>query len=810
MNAPIRLSKTSAPRHSGISPLMLDPLVVPDRDPIRGIIPIDKLTADLLVEVPKGAEFRNSLSIQLFINNDFEDPDNFIGDPVDLASFDLTDPTLVKFDLFYKTTEFPAQGANVTVSLNYFLFDTASESGVAAGLPLSVRFDRQPAGGDELPPIAFTDEQLSGITASDLDVDGKLNTIVDPYHLGEEGDLVELWLGDSATNGSYLAPTYPVTDPRLQLPVSFTREQLDAVGDAQAMYFGYRVTDFAGNVSPVSNLTAIDVFINLPTLDPPVVPEAADGLVTYNDANPSVTVEIPRYDGAALNDAIVVLWGGLPTNPHALTQADMDRDPLLPVAYIEVPYATVATAGNGMAIEVLYQMTRAGSPMLPSPKVDVPVDLRTPGGPDPDPDPELPEHGNIRVPSIQCGTSPVNTIDPTDFGKDAVATVFRQGVDNNPIWLVDDVIQMHWATISNPEIASMTVTVPNEGANIPIPIPFTDVIEAIGVGPVDTWFTLTRELPAEGGGTVPVTVRSPIQEVQVASASALPGDGNQLAAADFWEKNASNIIVKRVGARGTSVRISLAGVSNIGLALNPTISYNFVGLESGDANGPPTPPGAEIEDSRITATDVPLEQSHIDDGYFEVALPYAKTYFICRNGAKLNYSLANDFGRNSNHVEAFVRFAMNEAGGSCLVPTFAKASGVMASMTSAPTKHALSVSDNNLPPIAFTEEQRSGISEDDLEQGVLVAAVNPYFGVAEGDVIEPWVGTSEAESSGIYLSSSTVDDPDKKTPINFAGESILEVGNNQRLYFGYRVTDKGGEVSGLSRLVGIQVNIESR
>ncbi|WP_425975279.1 hypothetical protein [Pseudomonas plecoglossicida] len=294
---------------------MLDPLVVPDRDPIRGIIPIDKLTADLLVEVPKGAEFRNSLSIQLFINNDFEDPDNFIGDPVDLASFDLTDPTLVKFDLFYKTTEFPAQGANVTVSLNYFLFDTASESGVAAGLPLSVRFDRQPAGGDELPPIAFTDEQLSGITASDLDVDGKLNTIVDPYHLGEEGDLVELWLGDSATNGSYLAPTYPVTDPRLQLPVSFTREQLDAVGDAQAMYFGYRVTDFAGNVSPVSNLTAIDVFINLPTLDPPVVPEAADGLVTYNDANPSVTVEIPRYDGAALNDAIVVLWGACQPTP---------------------------------------------------------------------------------------------------------------------------------------------------------------------------------------------------------------------------------------------------------------------------------------------------------------------------------------------------------------------------------------------------------------------------------------------------------------------------------------------------------------
>ncbi|BBH44393.1 hypothetical protein [Pseudomonas sp. KU43P] len=789
---------------------MLDSLVVPDRDPIRGIIPIEKLAADLLVEVPKGAEFRNSLSIQLFINNDFGDPDNHIGEPVNLESYDLSDPTLIKFDLYYKTTEFPGQGMNTTVSLNYYLFDTDSEHGEAAGVPVMVRFDRQFAGGDELPPIAFTDDQLSGITASDLDDDGKLNVIIDPYHLGEESDVVELWLGDSAASGSYLAPTYTVTDPKMQLPVSFTREQLDAVGDAQAMYFGYRVTDFAGNESPLSNVTAIDVFINLPSLEAPVVPEAADGLVTYNDAIPSVAVEIPRYDGAALNDRIVVVWGGLPIDHYELTQADIDRDPDLPVAFIEVPYATVATAGDGAAIPVLYQMTRGVNPMQESPPVDVPVNLRTPGGPDPDPNPELPEHGNIRLPSILCGASPVNTIEPTDFGKDAVATAYRQGTDNSPIWLVGDVIQMHWGTISNPEIASITVIDSNEGANIPIPIPFTDVIEAIGVGSVETWFTLTRQLPVEGGGSVPVTVRSPIQKVQVTSSNALPGDGNQLAAGDFWEKSARNIINAEVGGRGTSVRIPLTDVSNIGLALNPTISYNFVGVESGDQSGPPTPPGAEIEQSRITATDVPLEQSHIDDGFFEVALPYAITYYICRNGAKLNYSLANDFGRNSNHVEAFVRFAMNAAGGLCKVPTFAKASGVMASMTGAPPKHALPDSDNSLPPIAFTEEQRSGISEDDLEQGVLVAAVNPYFGVAKGDVIEPWVGTSEAESSGIYLSSSTVEDPDKKTPINFAGERILAVGNNQRLYFGYRVTDKDGEVSGLSRLVGIQVNIESK
>lgn len=814
MNAPSKVKRVkSVPRLFAVPDT---PPEVPARDPVRGIIPISELEADLLVRVSNGPEFLDSLTIQLFVGNDFEDASYRRGDPIELKGFDLSDPDL-KFDLYYKVSEFPPQGEDVTESLNYVLFDEDSGD-FTPGVPINIRFDRKPAGGDELPPIAFTDDQLSGITNSDLDVNGDLNVLIDPYYLGEDGDVIEMWVGDAVDSGSYLTPPFTITNPKLQMQVKYTRAQLEAAGDGQDLYFGYKVTDFAGNESQISNLIRIPVFINLPELDAPVVPEAADGLVTYNDANPSVTVEIPHYDGAALDDGIVVIWAGARANRYRLTQEDIDRDPALPVASIEVPFALVAAGGNGTVV-VSYEMDRANNPTTPSPGTDVPVNLTTPGGPDPDPDPETPEHGNVKAPLIKVATSPDNTITPDDFGQPGTATIFRVGNDLKPIWLVGDVIQMHWGTVSSPQIASVAVTAANEGANIPVPIPFDDVIEAEGVGPIPTYFTITRELPVPppGSGTVPVTIKSAEQIVTVASSGALPGDGGQLRAAVFPEANARNIITKAVGSRGTTLRILLDGLTNIELASNPRVSYEFVGITSGDAGGPPTPPGSPIEDSRISGVDVPLTQADLDQGYFEVPLPYAKTYYICRNGAKVNYSLANEVGRNSDHVEAFVRFAMNEAGGTCLVPSLSSFSamatrGIGLQGSAGKVMGAVcspqSTDMTALPPIAFTEDQRSGISDEDLENGLLVADVNPYGGMEPGDILQPWVGLSNAEASGRYLdTTSSVDKPGSKTPISFARADLLAVGNQATLYFGYRVKSANGEPTALSALVPISVNL---
>ncbi|MDH0302806.1 MULTISPECIES: hypothetical protein [unclassified Pseudomonas] len=104
------------------------------------------------------------------------------------------------------------------------------------------------------------------------------------------------------------------------------------------------------------------------------------------------------------------------------------------------------------------------------------------------------------------------------------------------------------------------------------------------------------------------------------------------------------------------------------------------------------------------------------------------------------------------------------------------------------------------PPIAFSDDQRSGIADDDLEGGKLTTFVNPYFDSAEGDTITLWVGSSQSE--GEYLQPVfTVADPEARTEVSFPVEE-LRVVNDRRAYFGYKVNE--GE---LSLLVGIDVAV---
>ncbi len=656
MNSKVTIATTSR-KHSGIRILALPELTVPARDATRGIIPIIELDNDLEVKVPKSSDLRPGDFIRLF------NAGTWFGDELEITQADLDDPTLIEFTLIYPQSEFPAPGTDVTVALDYGIYDPFSENGQPSQRVVNTRFDRRAAGGAQLPPIAFTEEQLSGITEADMVAD-VLPLVISPYHYGEAEDKIELWLGTSAdeSSGTWLVPTFEVTNPTLNVRVEITRQELEDAGDG-LRYFAYRVTDWAGNISGISSTTPIEVFLQLPALDAPLVPEADDGLITYNDANPSVGVAIPTYDGASAGDSIVLSWGAARLAPYVLTPADAINDPLVT---LEVPYAIVRQEGDGN-INVRYQMSRAGQPPITSGDTPVEVNLTTPGGPDPDPNPELPEHGNIKAPTIKCGTSPDNTITPGDFGKDAVAIITRPGVDNKPIWLVDDVIQLHWQNISNPELTPVTVTVSNEPANINYPIPFTGVIDQTGSGEFDVYFTLTRELPASPN-PVPVTVRSPIQRVRVTAGAELPGDGNPLNQASFPDANSRNIITRAVGMAGTVFRIPLAGVSNIELTKNPRVSYDFVGIETPlNQVTPPPPPFTPIEASRIKMAGVALTQSDLDTGYIDVPLPYSLTYYICRNGAIVDYTIENDIGP-TQASQGYVYFALNQGGGTCTLP----------------------------------------------------------------------------------------------------------------------------------------------
>ncbi|MEB0042037.1 MULTISPECIES: hypothetical protein [unclassified Pseudomonas] len=366
-------------------------------------------------------------------------------------------------------------------------------------------------------------------------------------------------------------------------------------------------------------------------------------------------MEIPHFDGAAEGDNIYVVWSGITIAPYPISDKDAD-----PLASIAVPYVTVAQFPRVTGLAVSYWLQRAGTPRIDSPETLVNVNLTTPGGPDPDPDPETPEHENIKAPDVVCGTSPVNTINPADYGKDATATIFRVGVDLSAIWLLDDEIQLYWGTPPAAAGNPVTVISSNTGANITIPVPFAGTIEG-STGPVPVYFTITRVLD----GTNSVTVKSMVQTVTVTSSGDLPGDGLPLEQGYFPDANASNIITRASGIDGTTFQIPLRGVTNIELTREPKISYDFVGVSSGDASVPGS--SAPIEASRLTGTDIPITQAMLTAGFYEVPLPYTLTYPICRNGATLGYTLTNNSGP-IDAAQRFVRFAMNQGGGTCTLP----------------------------------------------------------------------------------------------------------------------------------------------
>ncbi|WP_282367147.1 hypothetical protein [Pseudomonas sp. PS02290] len=626
----------------------LPSVTVPLADPATGIIKIADLVNDIAVIVPKSASMRSTDSIVLTVNT------AEVSTPLDLSTVDLTDPNITEFTLLFRKSDFPLPETDESVPLTYYLYDTAAEDGQYAPVPTMVRFDQLAPGGAQLPPLYFTPAQQSGITVADI-INGQLPFWVDPFFGSERYDFVELSLGTDENTVVYITPTFEVTEPKGRTAVSISETDLRAAPDGEK-WFGYRVKDFAGNVSQLSELTMIPVFLNLPTLKAPIVPEYDDtSLITYTDAYPDVGVNIPTYDGAAVGDNIYVIWGAITLPPYTLTPNDVGNTPTLTT--ILVPYATVLAVGNGDSISVSYILRRADGQRVDSPATTVAVNLETPGGTDPDPDPETPEHDYIKPPELKCGSSPANTILPGDFGKDAVVTIYRARVkDNNPIWKVGDIIQFYYGNIGAPLISAVPVTTLNEPANITINVPYAAVIEAVGVGDIPIYFTVTRQLDPQNA----VTVESPRAIVKVTSAGELPGEGT-LALGEFPEANANNIIVRRVTWDGTTFRIPLAGVSNIELTKSPKLSYNFVGLVSGDSI---VPIGAPIEATRQQASDIPITQAMITNGHFELALPWSLLYQICRNGATLDYSLSNDSGL----VQApskFVRMALNVGGGIC-------------------------------------------------------------------------------------------------------------------------------------------------
>lgn len=631
-----------------------------------GTMPVASLGAPIVIKVPGNpVDFQEEYEIQLV--ELFPDRTTRpIGPPHTVTFAEAQDPAFI-FELTMPVSEYPAVGKSKTITLDYQVYDPLGTGSALSNLPVDITLDKEAPGGEaieDMPIFEFTEDQKSGITLAD--VVGDHIAVPLPAWYGEQlGDVVTLWIGtsDVPSVGKYLTTTYVVTVPGGNgVMAEFLVSDLEAMGNGK-LYFGYNLTDKAGNISVRSPVVGIDVLLTGAPGDflAPTVPDFLDhGVVTQKDAAELVEVEIPHVTNAAEGDRIYVIWGTTRMPPYTLTAADVLDPSADPLVTIKLPYADVLDEGSGTGKSVTYEVWRGTLFAGTSPASTVNVNLGSPG-PDPDPDPTTPEHENLMPLTVKSSGGADDRIPPADFGdtRNATATIPRLGVDGKPIWLPGDRVQVFWGT--TPVTPPTPITAANAGGDITITIPGT-VITGAGVGDIPVTYKVTRDIPPPPNLAEAL---SPVKTVKVESTGLLPGDGLPLAVAIFPEDKGNQLINRLAptsGLDGTPIRIPLAGVTNI--KAGDKLTLRFVGRSGGVSIPDPTLP---ISRPEIPGTEV-LEENHIltleelTVGYYQRDLPYNPTLrAICKNGSSTDYSITNGSG-TTNAKQLFIRFALDIPG----------------------------------------------------------------------------------------------------------------------------------------------------
>jgi hypothetical protein len=657
--------------------------VIANLRPSDGRIRITDLAAPIVVTIEMPAKPIAGAQSQIYVNG-YNVPGNAIGSPVDVPD------TGTSYELRIATADFPKDVSKpVEWLVDYSYADPFNDPNFSYK-PVTLIFDRTAPGGAPRPgPIAFTQEQLEGITQDDIDQTSKgLNVHISAWNDEDIDDQVQLWLGSSPSDGTYLSDLpAPVTDSNKGVDVVFPLAELEKITTNPA-YFGWRVTDWAGNVSSLSELVAIELYLTDTDLLAPIIPDAepynpytgagpaGTGLLVWTEANPVTTVQIPFYDTAVPDDRVYISWNGTAVVPPLnVKQTDIDNASANGyLLNVEVPFSfTQDSSGDNIFVSYDVHPT-GGGPAIPSPKQYINVNLTTPGGPNPDPDPTTPEHDNLlplKVLSVLTGSRD-NIIPIEAYELAANITVPRVGQDTNPIWLVGDTLNIYWGPDHDDDPVPILIDATNEGSNIIVPLP-AGFIKTNGTGDIPVYYTLTRDL----GNDNLVTVKSVATPVIVHSPDEAPGGLAPLAPAFFPESkdpvpaNPYRFVREAEGGDGTTLQIPLvnAGSPLANVEVGDLISVDFYGLDDpedgvGHDNDPNKP---MIAESRIQVTDYPITQADLDQGYYELTLPYTKLYYICYNLSVTNYSIKNK-ATLKNADPTYILFVLAKPGASCALP----------------------------------------------------------------------------------------------------------------------------------------------
>lgn len=570
-----------------------------------GTIPAASLTADLKLTAAKWDDVNNEEDyIFLYVD----------GQPIaPLDGLPLKDqPDPIEAAIPLATLTALAEGPHTV----HFLMGSGFGDGYIS-LETSFIIDRTPPGGEELPIIRFKlDYEQNGVSIYQIQADGNvLAASIATYESQAVGDVIKTFIQRQVAGSPTSGPVLTVATTTERHEFDFTLMQLQAANANDRVDFWYTVEDKAGNVKTAgkSELRMLVTLAPVKLVAPRIPLFSDDALVNEQDGRTPITVEIPEFGNAVVGDVLVLILPGVEAEispPLAIDDLPVDNnnpDPDNTIRTIDVPYPILRSLGaqDVFTFSCSY-IVRRGPFKIPSPALDVAVDLTLAGGPDPDPG--TPEHEDYVPPVVtHSGTGAVDNLIPVGYVPPVFATIVNNSVDGGEVFETDDLVQLYrYDTDGTTAIKVGPETAATAGADLVIDLPTADVVAGIW----DFFYEVGREL--DTGQTN--WALSPTQEVTIEDGTDQPGGPDLLPEAKFRnsdiKQGVAAIGYTRAQAHGgTIVRV----YTYLNIAVGDVIKLTWQGHDSIRGTGNDIPEAVLDLTHTLVAGDLIPKDDRLDD-----------------------------------------------------------------------------------------------------------------------------------------------------------------------------------------------------
>jgi len=289
-------------------------------------------------------------------------------------------------------------------------------------------------------------------------------------------------------------------DKQSPIVVVFTEAFLREHGNGH-FSVSYSLEDRAGNRGPQSSVAVVDVSLNVPpgALRPPRIPQADDGLISRADACDQVMVVLDGYSVPVPGDELLVTF-----NTSLLAPVPAPTPGGFPVN-VEVPWDILQGYGETLPYEavVTWQVRRGAFLTPPSAPLNVDVDLRIPGPPNPSPCPD-----NAQLPSVTVkGSTGDNRIVSADAPGPVPVEVLLYSPANE-----HERLELFWGALPAPvaDYEVMAGDVP--GISITFQVPWASILAAGADPALPVAYTVSNGVNAQRSPTTSCEVDLAVED----------------------------------------------------------------------------------------------------------------------------------------------------------------------------------------------------------------------------------------------------------------------------------------------------------